>query len=597
MKKLVVYIVVLSLVASIICVPINTVQAAISNLSTTIDQTTRIVKITGNNDSGPGSQVIVRVKNPNGVVDYVNQVSCIDNGKFEFVYKLTNPLGGTYQVDIGGTGITTPQNTSFICVAPTATPTAVPTAVPSSGGGGGGGGGGGSTVNVDNILVNDIAKALQEAMDAYSKVSPETLKKITNELINKAGTITVKPEVKNNTATVSIFSSVFSELTSTADVVSKTVDAVREKVDVPLGKRVVLDIKPDPKAPGYDTAKIEMSKYALELVSEQKVEVIHFNLGIATVAVPPDFITDVAVKQLELSFKVTEENGSTVIYAINNLTTNGGPVDISKFAKPVEISVPYTLKTNEDKESITVMCIAEDGSKTDVSGSYIDTENGGRVSFTTDYFGKFIVANIEKPKPPVESKTQVSNEIKSGTVVTFEDIQNHWSKSYVEAMASKGYINGRNEKTFDPQGTITRAEFTALVTRLMNVVDKNAVTDFKDVNKDAWYYENIASAVKTGIIKEADSFKPEEYITREDMAAMVATVLQAINKEQLPTDDTLLDMYNDKNEISADLRFSVALCVKTKMINGKSDITIDPKGTATRAEAATIIYRLHNYQK
>ena len=87
---------------------------------------------------------------------------------------------------------------------------------------------------------------------------------------------------------------------------------------------------------------------------------------------------------------------------------------------------------------------------------------------------------------------------------------------------------------FEPKRAITRAEFAALLDRLAgDSQDVMSEINFKDVTEQDWYYQPIARAVEKGWIKgvSPERVQPERAITREEMAVMIARLLQSSQQE------------------------------------------------------------------
>lgn len=176
---------------------------------------------------------------------------------------------------------------------------------------------------------------------------------------------------------------------------------------------------------------------------------------------------------------------------------------------------------------------------------------------------------------------------------TFADLQGHWAKSEIELLASKRIINGTAPDRFSPDQPITRAEFTALLVRSLGLSSPGAAADFSDIAKRDWFADAVAAAVHAGIINGyADgSFKPNERITREQIAVMTARALNFVNKP-VQANDNALGNYKDQASISPWAKASIAELLTAQIIKGKSLTTIDPAANATRAEAAVMIKRL-----
>src|SRR5690606_16023706 len=64
---------------------------------------------------------------------------------------------------------------------------------------------------------------------------------------------------------------------------------------------------------------------------------------------------------------------------------------------------------------------------------------------------------------------------------TFPDIVGHWAQENIEVMSGRGIVEGRNHNNFDPNAAITRAEYVALLTRVLHLrplpEEKSSFTD------------------------------------------------------------------------------------------------------------------------
>ena len=85
----------------------------------------------------------------------------------------------------------------------------------------------------------------------------------------------------------------------------------------------------------------------------------------------------------------------------------------------------------------------------------------------------------------------------------FNDVSDgYWAAAYIKAAAKHGWINGYEDGTFRPNNTITRAEVTTIVNRMLgraadkDYVDshKDQLRQFPDVAQTNWAYYNIVEA-------------------------------------------------------------------------------------------------------
>ena len=114
---------------------------------------------------------------------------------------------------------------------------------------------------------------------------------------------------------------------------------------------------------------------------------------------------------------------------------------------------------------------------------------------------------------------------------TFDDITGvnaHKNQPAIEALAARGVIDGKSDGSFDPEGSMTRAEFAAIVVRALGLTPEGK-NSFSDVAAEAWYAPYVGTAYSCGIITGVadDRFNPSGTITRQEAAVMVS-IAQAV---------------------------------------------------------------------
>jgi hypothetical protein len=87
-------------------------------VNASIDNWTRILAVSGSISTGQGQQVTLKVINPSGQIDYLDQTASGAGGSYSFSYKLDESESGTYKVFVGGTAVNTPVKTSAVYTAP-----------------------------------------------------------------------------------------------------------------------------------------------------------------------------------------------------------------------------------------------------------------------------------------------------------------------------------------------------------------------------------------------------------------------------------------------------------------------------------------------
>lgn len=179
----------------------------------------------------------------------------------------------------------------------------------------------------------------------------------------------------------------------------------------------------------------------------------------------------------------------------------------------------------------------------------------------------------------------------------FTDLGTHWAADTVQMMARKFIVEGRSASKFEPDKAVTRGEFATYIAKGLGLTgDRTAAAKFSDVNKDTVMGAYIGAATAAGIVNgvSASSFKPNDVITRQDMATMMMRAAKVAEVDlTLPKSaDSYLQDFTDRGKVGAYAKTSVAQAIYLGIINGKSPTTISPTTNATRAEGAVMIQRL-----
>jgi pimeloyl-ACP methyl ester carboxylesterase len=176
---------------------------------------------------------------------------------------------------------------------------------------------------------------------------------------------------------------------------------------------------------------------------------------------------------------------------------------------------------------------------------------------------------------------------------SFMDIKGHWAQEDIEYMASHGYIKGLNNEEFGTNSMITRAQFATILVNILELEEESNLP-FEDISQTAWYYDDVNKAYTAGLIKGVtqDRFAPEDLVTREQMAVMVANALQYRGIEISTEKVNLSEKFVDNTEISAWAIESAGIVAQSGIIKGKiieQETRFAPKDKATRAEAVVML--------
>lgn len=178
---------------------------------------------------------------------------------------------------------------------------------------------------------------------------------------------------------------------------------------------------------------------------------------------------------------------------------------------------------------------------------------------------------------------------------TFDDISSHAARTSIEALAARGIISGKTEKIFDPDATMTRAEFASIIIRGLGLPGKTSDV-FADVSAKSWYAEAVGSAYSYGIVAGTTptTFNPNGSITREEAAAMVARAAKLTGMEASMADNEVRDtlaQFVDYTSSSGWARPSLAFCYREDILS-QEDIDIRPKAAIKRYEVAEMLFSM-----
>ena len=204
-----------------------------------------------------------------------------------------------------------------------------------------------------------------------------------------------------------------------------------------------------------------------------------------------------------------------------------------------------------------------------------------------DSAGVTTMVSREYPLPEAEKPTDTDVD-----GYTFSDIDGvDWAKESIEALLERAVISKSEDGKFNPNNNITRAEYLKMVMEALGMVNEEAIASFEDVSTDDWFYKYVASATEAGIVNgnELGQFRPNDSITREDMAVIVIRAMKAANIE-IP--EISEEKFADDDDISDYAKDAIYRLKNMGIINGVGDNMFMPLGNATRAETAKMVYEM-----
>lgn len=169
----------------------------------------------------------------------------------------------------------------------------------------------------------------------------------------------------------------------------------------------------------------------------------------------------------------------------------------------------------------------------------------------------------------------------------FSDTITHWGCTNIDLAVSRGLFNGVTADEFAPNGTMTRGMLVTVLSRLAGDTENKTALPFTDVDAGAWFAPGVAFALDHDIVDSGDNFRPDDNITREELAEML---YRYAKDADMPS--SLAEIaFTDAASISDNCKDGVAYCVNYGIIKGYDDNSFKPDASATRAEVATMINR------
>jgi hypothetical protein len=175
----------------------------------------------------------------------------------------------------------------------------------------------------------------------------------------------------------------------------------------------------------------------------------------------------------------------------------------------------------------------------------------------------------------------------------FTDVkQKAWYYDSVRYVHKNELMNGTSADKFSPNLTLTRGMVVTVLYRKEGIPEMSAFENpFSDVKAGKYYTDAVKWAAENGIVSGYGDgrFAPDENITREQMAVILRNY--ELYTDKIPEDILMDREFADWKKISGWAKDAVNRLVIQGIINGKPDNLFDPKGAATRAEFAAILYR------
>ena len=283
--------------------------------------------------------------------------------------------------------------------------------------------------------------------------------------------------------------------------VLKLIDAIKAKANNQDQLKLIVNLG----SVNYESLEVLVSDSIVKAAKAAGIEEIEIVVNSLSVTLPVQQFADALKLQITKKSDaaittITELKLASDVYEFG---LQVGGKQVTTFRQPIIITLPIR-DVNVDQELLSVVKIVNN--KLEFHGGVGN--------------GKFIV----EPRDAFSSYAVVENK------VSFTDIASvqSWAGRQIQVVAAKGAIEGRSNGIFAPQDSVTRAEFSKMLIRALNLENSMATESFADVNTSDWFAPYVAAAAEKGIIqgRSSTSFAPHAKITRAEMATMISRALK-----------------------------------------------------------------------
>lgn len=203
--------------------------------------------------------------------------------------------------------------------------------------------------------------------------------------------------------------------------------------------------------------------------------------------------------------------------------------------------------------------------------------------------------NLQRIYGGAHVKKMQSDELDACTDLNpFEDTYGRWHEEYAKWAFQNDLFAGITPFTFGPDQKMTRGMFAAVLYRLEGEPKISGNAPFADVRNDAYYTQAVNWAAQEGIVYGTTdkTFSPEKSLTREQMVSILYRYAEKKGEKYNTALWGDLAAFTDSGKITAYAKDAFNWAVGAGIVSGKGDGTLDPQGTATRAEVAAVLKNL-----
>ena len=335
--------------------------------------------------------------------------------------------------------------------------------------------------------------------------------------------------------------------------------------------------------------------YAVYRVHNDQAEAMKANPGSGEEGfkVEGSYITIYAQKFSTYAIGYTESSGNN--NNNNNQASGGGGTSTPTYPPGIEEpehgSVTISPKNPEKGDQVTITPTPDEGYTVDTV--IVTGPNGKEVAVTPNEDGTYTFVQPSGKVTITVTFRQLASvsdcpRDESCPMAPFTDAdRNAWYHDGVHYCVEHGLMMGTSQTTFAPDIVTTRGMIVTILWRLEGSPIVGASLNYDDVKAEDWYGEAVRWADSVGVVTGYGNgkFGPNDTITREQMAAMLWRYAGS------PRVDGSLSSFTDGAQTSIWAQPAMIWAVEEGLITGVGNDRLEPRGQATRAQAATILMR------
>ena len=167
----------------------------------------------------------------------------------------------------------------------------------------------------------------------------------------------------------------------------------------------------------------------------------------------------------------------------------------------------------------------------------------------------------------------------------FSDAKGHWAESAITRWSGHGVVSGHGDGSFAPNAAMTRSQLAQVLTNLLGLQEKADLTDFSDVDEDAWYADAMAKCVAAGIFNGTgdDTLSPHAAVDRQQMLVAFGRAIGLT-----PMDSTSSSL-SDLDQVSGWAEGMINALLEAGYVSGMGDNTLRPLSQGNRASVMSLM--------